>query len=496
MRRALLGLLLAATSCSVIFDPAKVPPLVTCTDPSTPEQFGALAGEAPGRLTWSWTTQGAGTYRLCTSVPGGTQNCEDTACAGGECSVVQNGLTDNVRFSATLSGVGCDGGLVGSQTTGASAFDTTQSDAGWFLETTNCSFSDALASGGTVSLELQGAVCVAAFVTGDEGWGDLTLEAEVRHSPTAPGLIAGLGIAQNANGNRIAFLTQPEAAIFPPAFPSTITRRRGGGSDSAVAQGVDFSMTEWQQVRIIRSGKTVSWSQVPLGQPLVERLRWFDTDTQTGRFGIGAAGSGRFEVRRLRVSSRALPLPDGDDQVTYFPGEDGGTLRARKLGFGPNLAPCPMLAECAAANCAPPSGASCAQMTTGFGATQLGYQAPTGLSPDRDWEVKLRFGLPMNAGVGANNLLTIRSQPILESSRLNTQFGGTMLNTVLSDGSWHLATVRFPSDGGVLTGTLDGMPITSTLRWPPPDGSRGIDGLRLGDMSVPIVIHELSVRQP
>lgn len=494
MRRALLCWSMSwLSACSVFFDPGKVAAPVTCTDPGGPADLGALAGEAPGRLTWSWSTRGTGTYRLCTSVPGGSVSCDDVACGGGECSKVQDGLLDNVRLSATVSAVGCDGGLIGAAMSGASAIDTTQSDAGWVLDAVNCTRAEAIANGGDISLEMQGASCVAAFVTGDEGWGDLTLDAEVRHSPSLPGLIAGVGIAQNGAGNRVGFVTQTDGLLV--YFPSNITKRSGG--DTPVAEGVDVALTDWQQVRIIRRGATYSWSQSPLGTPLTERLRWFDPSPQTGRFGLGAAGVGRFELRRLRVSSRPLPFPASEDRVEYYPGEDGGLTRARRAGFAPTTAPCPALSACAASACAPPPGASCVQITTGFGSTQLGFQAPRGLDPTRDTEVTVRFGLPMSAAVGNNDVLSVRSTPIIISSRMQTTFGGANVAGGLADNSWHLATVRFPADGGVITGTLDGMPVTGMTRWPLSDGNRGLDSLRLGGGSnVPLLFHELSVRQP
>lgn len=114
----------------------------------------------------------------------------------------------------------------------------------------------------------------------------------------------------------------------------------------------------------------------------------------------------------------------------------------------------------------------------------------------------MRFGFAADAGTGNNQVFSI--QPwlsLLEVSGAQTKFAGTQLTpaTVLPIGTWHVARFVFPADGGVIHGALDGVPVTSTTTWPPPNtAGRTLDSLHFGNpinASNVIYLHEANVTQ-
>ncbi|MFT3713947.1 MAG: hypothetical protein QM817_40315 [Archangium sp.] len=489
MKRALLlAVVLAGTSCSLIFDPSKVP--LPCTAPSAPEALSVEAGSAMGRLVWTWKANAAGTHQLCTTVPGGMPNCVSVSCTIGSCSSIQDGVPTGVRVTGEVSApAACDAGPLMTASASGSTFDPT-STANWSLEQKDCGTVDTTVNAGVIGVEQTGLLCVTAFATGDDAWGDLTLDAEIRISNTAPNVSAGFLLAQNGSGHRLRLISGLDRGALTP---SEIKKRVNGG-EVTQAQGLHFIDTDWVHVRIVRRGASISWQQGPVGGALVEVLRFHDRDAQPGRFGVTANGFGRFEVRNLRVSTATEPFPAAEESVSWFPGEDGGLAKARTSGVATRSVPCPDLPAACDAGCAPPAGAFCLDVP------QFGYAAfsgPRGLEPTRDWEVALRFAVP-DGGMGNKTLLSVPAGPAWDVSPTQTSLAGTAVPGLVLQPGWHYATVQLPADGGRLTGSFDGVAATSTFTWPPSDtAGRSIDAMQLGAFlnGGTYLVHELSVKQ-
>lgn len=497
MKHALLvSMLVVASSCSVLFDPSKVPTPPTCSALAVPEFLEVRAGEAPGRLTWHWPAS-EGVYRLCTTVPGAAATCTDVNCTSGDCSSTQDGLATNVRSTGTIAAIdGCTGMPGETRAASATPLDTS-ADAGWVLEQRNCAVADTTVLSGVVSIDQRGFGCTTSFATGDEGWSDLTLDADLRVSAVASGVNAGFVLEQNATGHRLRFVSGIEGPN--KLFPSEL-QQRTGATDTVMAQGLHTAGTDWLHVRIVTRENVVSWFQGPVEGPLVEVLRWSDRVPAAGRVGITADGTGRFEVRNLRLSTRTEPAPVAPTRITYHFGADGGLPGARSMGITLDPVTCPALDDCDA-GCAPPPGALCGRFSrTAFflDFTQVALGAPRGLDVSRPWEVALRFGLPADAGTFNTTVLGIANTRLLDTAPTRTEFVQTAVAPTLGPGTWHEVHWVFPNDGGFITGRVDGVPVTSSSHWPETTQSRTLDALHVGSAigASDLFVHELTVSQP
>lgn len=494
MRRLVLLLASVLTGCSVLFDPGRVPVPTPhdCSKFIDTAYLEGVVGEAPGRITWKWPSLTDG-YRLCTTVPGGMPSCLRIGCVAPECSFAQDGLSPGVRVTATVGVETCEG--VPRFASGAATPIDTTSSSGWTVEQRNCQTAELTAVAGNLSVDQQGFGCATAF-TPEGDWDELTLDADVRISSVASGVSAGFVLEQKVNSHRLRLI----AAVDAPTrlIPAELSRRTST-TDDVQAQGLHTLSTDWQHVRIVVRGNVVSWQQGPVGGALVEVLRWTDRTPESGRIGLTADGTGRFEVRNLRVSSIAAELPEAPTSVRFAFGIDGGLAGSRAVGVPVVNEACPALADCDG-GCAPPSGATCGRFSrTGLfiDYSQLALPAPRGLDAQKDVEVSLRFGLPADAGTTNTYVISLPTTRLLDTSPTETQVAQVSVPTLLAAGTWHRATFVFPADGGVVSGTVDGVPVTSTSRWPSGPQSRSFDALRLGNAlnASDFWLHEVTVEQ-
>ncbi|MFZ5438852.1 MAG: hypothetical protein ACOZQL_02525 [Myxococcota bacterium] len=75
-------------------------------------------------------------------------------------------------------------------------------------------------------------------------------------------------------------------------------------------------------------------------------------------------------------------------------------------------------------------------------------------------------------------------------TRCATAPGTSLLDGDVARGEWHVASWRFPADGGQLTTWLDGVALDGGSLWPPPGGIRSLDALELRGL----VVHEVRIR--
>ncbi|MFO0597271.1 MAG: hypothetical protein U0228_18300 [Myxococcaceae bacterium] len=500
MKRALFALVLAGSSCSLLFDPSKVDggasgddASTSCTPPTAPTYLEAVAGEAPDRLTWRWDST-AGAYQFCAQNAGGARDCVDVNCGAGTCEYVQNGLTADVRVTGTVAPRDCMGPLPSSATSSAKPIDVT-SPAAWTSDMTFCGSFSADVNGGQIAIDQNGLVCGTSFVTGDSELTDLTFDFEIKLSATG-GVTAGPIIhAQGVQRQRFGAVVGDASNLTPLSLSE-----RSTGFETKVASGLrGLDNTEWVKVRVVAVGPTISYSQADTPtSPMVEVLRWTDRDqlAHKGQIGFGGGGSGHFDVRNLRVTNRGV-LPAAPSEQTWAFGLDGGPVGSRQTGIPFVVISCPPVAGCDA-GCVPPAGADCGVLRKGVGfqaSTTVALSPPHGLDPDREWELSMRFTFGAG-GTGLNHAIATVPGPILESNPPNTWLVAWQLAPAqtVEDGRWHLVTMRFPTDGGLISGTLDGAPYLTTT---PTPANRTLESLQFGDgtNSAPLVVHEFSVKQ-
>lgn len=508
----LAALALWACGCSVLFDPSKAEPACPAP-PENPQALVATVGAKGGQIAWRWPKVAEATaYRFCTSVPGGTEQCRDLdavdACAGDVCAAVDDGLTDSVRVTGTVRALD-DCGQVGT-TAAASASATpidTSSAAGWVLERgTGCATATQSVLGDTIALELtnQGLQnCTATLVTGDELWGDFTLEGELRFSALANRTIAGgFSLFVNSSGYRLAAVVAPDDQV---GARRTQLYRRKDGKDSSIATSIAAaSATGTTFLRLVSKGGVLSFQLGPSRESTREVLR-VPEGPRTGRIGVGGGGQGRFEISKLRVSTEAV-LPDGGATARLLDFADGG-YPADTLVLAPEaltVGPCPAYPAAAGCpTCAPPGGARCGRCVRGpgFKFPSVAFDLPTGIDARQAWRLSTRFAIAPDAGAG--------SFPVVVNTPRNSMLGTTAwdqpvggleqtYNRVLAPGVWHTADWTFEPDAGRWGIALDGQPVTlASPAFPISDGL-----LHLGSFTwcnglvTDVVLHELTVSQP
>ncbi len=496
MRAAACWLLLSG--CSLLFDPSKVAPECPSTDPPVPATLEALSGEGQGLLRWRWPQVAVPETRLCTTVPGAGERCDvidASECDGGTCEHLQTSLSDGVRVSGRVQSLDPCSRSAFSEAVSASPIDP--SNAGeWILSQEGCTSALAGFAGGVLSLEQQGLGCKTSLTVADEGWSSFTLDAELRISSSADGVKAGFTLAENASGHRLR-----ATAVVPSQIRlfSADLEERLNGTTRVVATGTQsFSSSEWTHVRLVVDGPVASWQQGPLDAGVVEQLRWTDQAARTGRFGLAGDGQGRFEVRALRVLSRAVPLPAASANVSFRFGVDGGLPGSRSLGLALNAISCPSW-PAACATCAPAAGASCAVFSrTGLfiDYSLLALPQPTGLDPARPFTITARFALPADAGTGTTQVVDSLPFSLLDSSPTQTKVAGQVVGGGLAAATWHFVSWTFAPDAG-LSATVDGTPAASAA-WPPTTGNRFVGALQLGNTfnSSDLVLNEVTFAQP
>lgn len=512
MTRALLGLLLLFTSaCTVLFDPSKAAPACPAEPPPSPARLVATVGAKGGRIDWAWPKVTEATaYRFCTSVPGGAEQCRDLdatqTCVGDACATFDENVADSVRVTGSVRGLDdCAQVSAGAgATTSATPLDTS-SAAGWTLErSAGCATATSSVLGDTLALELtnQGLqVCVATLVSGDELWGDFTLEGVMRFSAlTNRSIAGGLAVHVNAAGYRLAAAAAPDDLVAPRR--SQFFRRKDGKDTTIATSIAAASATGTTFLRLVSKGGVLSFQLGPSREALKEIMRVYE-GPHVGRIGIGGGGQGRFELSQLRVSTEAV-LPEGGPVARRLDFSDGG-YPADTLALVPEgltIGPCPGYAS-ACPGCAPPAGALCARCVRPVPILQyptLAFDLPTGIDVRQPWRMSTRFAITPDAGAG--------SFPVVLSTPRNGMLGantwdqptgglGQTYGRVLAPGTWHTAELAFDADAGRFGVTLDGQPVTLANPGFPLDEAPHLGSFTWCDGLVnDLVLHELSVSQP
>jgi len=478
---------LAASGCSLLFDPSKAPPRCPDTPPANPAELVATVGPTAA-LEWTWPgVDGVAGYKLCTSVPGAAEQCRDvappSACDAGTCRVRDEGLAIAVRVSGRVQSVdecGLEGTTTSAPSTSATPLSTTTME-GWVLQQDNCTTAAGGVTGGLVSLDQTGPSCVTAFVTGDELWSDFTLEADVRVSPVSgDGIAAGLAVHANAAGHRTMLVAYPSTSS---AVAPAQVRVRNGARNPVVATSirplVDGAFTH---MRLTSRQGVLRWEAGPAGA-VQELMRWPDTGLHAGRLGVGAVGPGRIEVQNLVVSTAARAPADAPSTFSLDLADGGWATKTRLRGVAAlSTLPCPALGDDCGGACLPPANATCARFErVGLGYTLLGFDLPPGLDVRQPWDVSLRFALAPDAG--AVVVLDSSSGWVLATNATDTGGLGAswMLDGGFSSGKWHTAQWRFEPDAGRFGVHLDGRPVAlSKTTFPPADEDGFLGAFTLG----------------
>jgi len=462
--------------CSLLFDPSKAPPRCPVDPPANPDSLVATVG-ATGVIEWSWpAVTPASSYKLCTTVPGGAEQCRTldpaAVCSAAGCVVRDEGLVLGVRVSARVQAADECGLLsptASAPTTSATPISTTSME-GWVL-TNSCASTTANVVGGLISIDQSGFACSSTFLTGDELWGDFTIDADVRVSPlSGSGTGVGLAMHANATGHRLQAVAWPSGnGAMDPAQVFV----REGTQERIVASSIHPLLDNgFTHFRITSSQGVVSW-QLGTGDSPPEILRWPDTGAHAGRIGIAASGAGRVEVQNFVVRTPGT-LPARGPSAFTLDFADGGYGATTRLGGVARLSvvPCPPWGDACGGTCAPAPGTSCARFErVGLGYTILGFDLPAGVDTRRAWDLQLRFATQPDAG----SVLVLDSrQGILLYSGADTTTGLEVtypLDGGLAAGAWHAAAWHFEPDAGRFGLTVDGQPATpATATFPP--GSR------------------------
>lgn len=479
-RLRLVTMLLGLGGCSLLFDPSKTPHRCTAVSPANPDSLVATVGKT-GVIEWTWPSVVlASTYRLCVTSIVGTELCRTIKpsenCRQGTCSVSDNRRL-GVRFSGRVQSVdecGVEGAVADAPTASATAISTTTPD-GWILES-SCPTTTYSVSGGLLSLEQFGFLCLTSYVTGDELWGDFTIDAEV----LAKGdLAVGLALHSNATGHRLLAVTSGSSAIG--VDPAQL-RARDGTAERVVASSIHPLIDDgFTHFRITSRQGVISW-QLGVRDKLAEIIRWPDSSEHSGRFGIAAYGNGRVEVKNLVVHTKSTLVALGPSAFSLDLADGGHATKMRVRGPSLSIAPCPSFGDACGGTCSPAPGAACARLEPAFlNSARLGVDLPTGLDPRRPWALDLRFATPPDAG----------NMRVLDSAQgallLADQTDTTGLDAVydadggLPGGQWHTARWRFEPDAGKFDVWLDGQTKAPTKSlFPPASHDRFLGVLTLG----------------
>lgn len=507
MKRALV-LLLAASGCSVLFDPSKVDAglaatgggdagCTSSTAAAPPDWLEGFSDGTSGALTWRWApVSGVTRYRLCTDGA-----CVDTTCdQPSTCSAAITGLADGQTVTGTVASLDACG-LVGSASAPARGVPfALSSTAGWTVEQNNqCGQLLFTSGGGQLELLSDGAGCDATFTLGD-GLDDVVLEAELNNSSTNKSVNGGFLLWNTpAGGYRVRTLSGAQVGFkFDTAI---LTERLPPAADVTAAESPWEPKSDvWRVVRVVASGRVVTWLEGPSRDQLTEVARWVAGAPHTGSVGLALTGQGRLSVRNLTLTTRAELSTDAT-AATSYDFHDPEAMPGVRSFFAPAAIECPALPGCEdAGTCSPPASGKCLFLH-GNGyllfpvAASMMVTSPAGLDPSREWEVQLRFAaLPQDAGL-SQQVLGLQATPLVEVTNATTgKVGG--IARALSTETWHDLSLFFPPDGGVVQARLDGEPYGTSVEWPGAHG-RSLDSLKLGNGANAggAAIYSLDVRQ-
>ncbi|MBL9037099.1 MAG: hypothetical protein JNG84_01170 [Archangium sp.] len=548
MKHPLLPLLFAASGCSVLFNPDRAPATAcpagvaacpsrvnataSCADelcvyacqsgftdvdldpstgceqscdaaplPPNPGALTAAVGSRPGVITWRWPEASSAIgYRLCTGLSAAAEpTCRElsaTRCTDGECELVDENLPDAVRVFATVRSVDACG-HVGEPATTANAAPITFSpaDGGWSLDVSAGCTTQLIPTGEGLGIEQSGFACTSVLLAPADGWGDSTIDVEVRISAAAPGLEPGIALLANVQGFRVFGTVAPPTGLEP-----TRLRRRKAGStvdDDVASSPLGVAAGAWAHLRVVKAGGVISVQVGDANGPLHERARWFDPRgaSRLGRVGLAFIGTGRADVRNFTLSTGAQLTSTSlaELRISMEPSRDGG-LPQHTRGTAA-LETCPVLPEavgCSGA-CAPAADAGCVHLKT----LQTLNVDTTGLDPARPWQVSVRFATPVNAGSFFPALLSSPSGGLLTASSWADPLNavGVASTATLQVGTWNTAQLRFDPPNNRVHFVLNGVERLDTALPSEREPPAGV--LRLGGYSViDAFIERVDLSQP
>jgi hypothetical protein len=530
---------LAGLSCTILFNPDKVP--LTCTGTPAPPQgpLQAIAG-AGDTLAFEWPLDvpppDAG-YRLCygldNTVSAGCHDVGGEACDASTCTVSLNGADSgfayNQRVFAQLSTRdGChhlsDATL--SPTVSATPINGTFEDNEGMTVITDCD-AGFIADGGTLVMvgQAQGLTnCISAAAMGDDAWSDATFDFELRMVGNTLAGVTFRYASDNAGPRFAAIVTSATGSLESMA----ITRRDGAATnntDIPVATAIaPVSEGVWQSMRVSIQGSWVSIAIAPLGTPPVEVLRWhnLNTDSNTvyeGRLGVALAsvlGQPAYaELRNLRVRT-GVEIPDGGptSAIWDFSGTHaldnlrvvaGNPMNAKLGSCPPYDAGCP--------DCAPDAGSACLELNaTGLTQAAASFDLPVGIDPAQSWRLRFKFAgaagdIPSNPRILRTTVGDFGNPPVLSMqgngwiSADVQAFSSVDLGAKVRPGEWNAFELDFHPNG-TYSVTWNGNVAASAQTIPSPPtidphlGALILGGSDLLGSSVHGYYTDLSVSQP
>lgn len=558
MKRTLLTLCLLGAGCSVLFDPAQVAPkacpaspaacaprtnaTATCDDnacryscdegfvdsngdlngetsdgcelscrvgvpPVNPAGLTATVGARGGAVQWTFPIAAATAavrYKLCTATPGAPEAClllePATACPLGLCATTTEGHVDSLRITGRVLSVdtcGREGPAATAATVSATPIDTSD-PAGWVLEK-SCPATLSSVVGGQLAIENPSFNCASSLASGDELWGDLTLDADLRYSTGSDNAAAGLALQVNSTGHRLGALVFPSTVNASEL--ATFTQRLNGTEKVVAGSSRGANLVGTTHLRVVSRGGVQSFSVGPDAQQLQELIRWPDPTARTGRIGIGLAGTGRVEFTNFRVTTAStLPAAGATSTVVTF--ADGGFPPDARPRGPVRIVPCPALPSSARCDggCLPEAGALCARTQTLANLQSVVVDLPVGIDVRAPYSLSLRFAVaPDGGGSFPFPLNTPQGGLLAANSWPQTTRGlGQEYGVVLEAGAWHAAAFTFNADGGRFAVSLDEQPVALPLApFPQPGNSAHLGPISVGlGLASDIYVSELRISQP
>ncbi len=469
--------------------------------PENPATLSARVGARPGEIEWSFpTAPPAVRYRFCTALV-----CTDvTSCPAGRCALTTTGHPDNTRVVAkvvALDVCGREGSMASAATVGASPLDTT-SPTGWLLEK-SCPATVSTVVGGQLAIENPNATCTSSLVAGDELWGDVTIDADLRYSGTpADGLLGGLVFHLNGTGHRMSALTA--ASTSNGNELSFISQRKNATEKFVAGSIIGAPATGLTHLRLTSSGGVISYSLGPDEQRLVEVLRWSDGFSRTGRLGIGSVGTGRIELTNFRVTTPGT-LPSRGATSLSIDFADGGfpsTVR-QKLPASLRITACPSFAAAPRCDggCLPAAGSNCARVErVNLTFPNFVVDLPPGVDVRSPYSLSLRFASAPDAGGIFPTPVTTTQGALLATNTWFLPTRGLLQDygVVLEPGLWHDARWNFDPDAGTFAVSLDDQPVTlPSAPFPPAGWSNHLGAFSFGEgAAADLYVTDLRISQP
>lgn len=524
MRTLVLTLALAATGCSLIFDPSRVPSSgcpasaercsappnaratcddtrcsytcmegsrdadgradtgceATCAAPASPTTLVVTSlPAAPDALEWTFpiVTDAVG-YRLCTGVAAGTPTCVTVPagdCAGGTCTTRTTGHPLKAQISGQVQAVNaCQTASPEAMAARATGFTMRTIDAAPWTSDSAC-MPMASVAGDVLAVE-QPAFCLGSAVFGDEQWRSGTFEVELRPSGQL-GLNAGGGLVFSSGNRRLGVLIGPASLPIGEGALAVRESRNNGGWQWLATSGASLVPDEWSRLRVVLQDPFWSVSVARPNEPLREVIRYHDGASTAGAWRVGLhaitpnlLASGRIEFRNLTLSSASALPAVGPSSQTWTVAPTGVQPPVRVTGTpGTHVRyeSCPAFpaaSACTAATMCTPTSATCARIAKGpFTGGSLTFDLPPGLDTRQPWSLRFRFAPAADGGFAGGVVAFSPHGNLLEPE--NAWDGGVRgvngrWGLPLVADTWNLAEYRFDPVAGAWSARLNGQAAT------------------------------------